>query len=144
MRIDGNTTLSEIVSTDELSHSWLTKGIQKEDHKYVKREWKNGRWVYYYEDDLTNQKGSNYRTKEQREAEKAAAERQKREAAQKQKHKTKATEEFIEDVAVAITTGYEYVMSRLNQRVVDVLRGESDPVDWSEAEERAKDRLGID
>lgn len=60
MRIDGNTTLSEIVSTDELSHSWLTKGVQKEDHKYVKRVKKNGKWKYYYDWDELKKDTKNF------------------------------------------------------------------------------------
>lgn len=37
----------------ELYH-WLKKGESKEDHKYVRREWKNGRWVYYYNENPTD------------------------------------------------------------------------------------------
>lgn len=40
---------------DYLYH-WLKKGEQKEDHKYIRREWKNGRWVYYYADKQGNRK----------------------------------------------------------------------------------------
>lgn len=51
MRITPNTTLGELYheepSSDELQH-WLKKGEQKDDHKYIKREWKNGRWQYWY------------------------------------------------------------------------------------------------
>lgn len=32
-----------------LCHWGLKKGEEKEDHKYTKREWKNGRWVYWYD-----------------------------------------------------------------------------------------------
>lgn len=32
----------------ELYHGLFGKGKPKENHKYIKREWKNGRWVYYY------------------------------------------------------------------------------------------------
>lgn len=39
------------VTDDELSHAWLKKGEQKKDHKYIKREWKNGKWRYYYDYD---------------------------------------------------------------------------------------------
>ena len=38
------------MSEDEYLQHWgLKKGEEKEDHKYIKREWKNGRWQYYYE-----------------------------------------------------------------------------------------------
>lgn len=48
MRIDGNTPLSELTHSDSLSHAWLKKGEQAEKHKYVKREWKNNKWKYWY------------------------------------------------------------------------------------------------
>ena len=38
------------------------KGGARKDHKYIKREWKNGRWVYYYADDLKKQSESNDKT----------------------------------------------------------------------------------
>lgn len=35
-----------VVYSDELCH-WA-KGSTNKDHKYIRREWKNGRWRYYY------------------------------------------------------------------------------------------------
>lgn len=35
-------------------------GWKKKDAKYVKREWKNGRWQYYYPEDLMSERGSKY------------------------------------------------------------------------------------
>lgn len=35
-----------VVYSDELCHG--IKGWTKPGHKYLKREWKNGRWRYYY------------------------------------------------------------------------------------------------
>lgn len=35
-----------VVYSDELCH-WA-KGSVGKNHKYLKREWKNGRWHYYY------------------------------------------------------------------------------------------------
>lgn len=35
-----------VVYSDELCH-WA-KGSTTKNHKYIKREWKNGRWRYYY------------------------------------------------------------------------------------------------
>ena len=29
------------------------KGSERPNHKYIRREWKNGRWYYYYEDSVT-------------------------------------------------------------------------------------------
>jgi hypothetical protein len=49
-------------SNDELQHAWLKKGQAKEDHKYIKREWKNGRWVYYYDSDTSAKNSSKYNT----------------------------------------------------------------------------------
>ena len=39
---------------NELMHWGIKKGEARDDHKYVKREWKNGRWVYTYPEDLKN------------------------------------------------------------------------------------------
>lgn len=39
--------------SSELYHAWLKKGEQSENHKYIRREWKNGRWVYYYDSDTS-------------------------------------------------------------------------------------------
>lgn len=44
MRPDGS-----FISEDELYHWGLFKSKPREDHKYIKREWKNGRWKYYYD-----------------------------------------------------------------------------------------------
>ena len=34
-----------------LVHRFAGKGEPREDHKYISREWKNGKWVYTYKDD---------------------------------------------------------------------------------------------
>ena len=44
--------------SEELVH-WLKRGEQAEDHKYVKREWRNGRWQYWYANDNLGNKTSN-------------------------------------------------------------------------------------
>ena len=31
----------------------VPRGSARPDHKYIKREWRNGRWYYYYEDTNT-------------------------------------------------------------------------------------------
>ena len=53
----------QIYSEDELKHiapiaskASPLKGIEKENHKYIKREWKNNRWVYTYPEDLAGKK----------------------------------------------------------------------------------------
>lgn len=61
---------------NELYHSWIRKGGQRADHKYTRREWKSGHWVYYYDDGTTtvdHEKGQNYKTVEQVKAQKDAA-----------------------------------------------------------------------
>lgn len=61
----------------ELRHAWLRKGEQAEDHKYTRRVWRNGRWVYYYDDGTTTTdypKGQNYKTVDQVKRERAATE----------------------------------------------------------------------
>lgn len=42
--------------SDELYHFGIRKGWTKKNHKYIKREWKNGRWVYYYPSDLMSER----------------------------------------------------------------------------------------
>lgn len=49
--------------SNELYHAWLKKGETSDDHKYIRREWKNGRWVYYYEDKKGNRHDSKIFTK---------------------------------------------------------------------------------
>ena len=41
-----------------LCHAFRDDSYQKEDHKYTKREWKNGRWVYTYDEDTKDTKSS--------------------------------------------------------------------------------------
>lgn len=48
------------VSEDELYHWGTKKGEQKKDHKYISREWKNGRWVYTYEEDRNNRSNQTF------------------------------------------------------------------------------------
>lgn len=48
---------------EELYHAWGGKGTQRKDHKYISREWVNGKWVYYYRDLKGNKKQSNLLTK---------------------------------------------------------------------------------
>lgn len=50
------------MTEQELYHAWLKKGAAKDDHKYIKREWKNGRWVYYYDSDTSAKNYSKYNT----------------------------------------------------------------------------------
>lgn len=130
----------------ELQHAWLKKGEQAEDHKYIRREWRNNRWVYYYDTDLKNQLGYNYRSTSEIEAERKAKEEQRRVQQEKQKvkdDKIKAAASVAVNIIEFVATGREWVDSRLSQKVVDVIRGDADPLDWSEANERAKRKLGI-
>lgn len=39
----------DFISTDELRHWGFKSGREKENHKYISREWKNGRWRYVYQ-----------------------------------------------------------------------------------------------
>ena len=38
------------LADDELMHWGIKKGEAKKDHKYIRRYWKNNRWVYVYDD----------------------------------------------------------------------------------------------
>lgn len=40
-----------LTSNGELYHAARKSGWEKEDHKYIKREWKKGKWVYTYPSD---------------------------------------------------------------------------------------------
>lgn len=48
MEVTKDTLLSDLCHSEELTH-WLGKGEAASDHKYTKREWKNGRWQYWYD-----------------------------------------------------------------------------------------------
>lgn len=52
------TPSGDFAPVSELRHAFQ-KGAEREQHKYVKREWKNGRWQYFYPEDL---KGGNKMT----------------------------------------------------------------------------------
>lgn len=108
----------------ELYHA-VKKGSIKADHKYVRREWKHGRWVYYYEDDTADEKpiGQNYKTVEQREQERIAAENEKIEAEAKIKAKEKRIEKVATTIEEIIDKGkkaVDKVTHILNSRIVDL------------------------
>lgn len=42
----------------ELYHGLFDKGKPRDDHKYIKREWKNGRWQYTYKTDTKSKSSS--------------------------------------------------------------------------------------
>ena len=48
MEVTKDTLLSDLFHSEDLTH-WLGKGEAASDHKYTKREWKNGRWQYWYD-----------------------------------------------------------------------------------------------
>lgn len=49
-KLTPNNSLNELHEFDnELIHWGLKKGQARKEHKYIKREWKNGRWRYYYD-----------------------------------------------------------------------------------------------
>lgn len=44
---------------DYISHSQMTNSSgARSDHKYVYREWGNGRWIYYYPEDLATMRNT--------------------------------------------------------------------------------------
>ena len=61
-RVSGDTPLSALTHADDELYHWLKKGEEADNHKYTKREWKNGKWVYYYDND-TSKKSSNAQNK---------------------------------------------------------------------------------
>lgn len=71
-----------ITSNGELRHAAPNRGWEKDDHKYVKREWKNGRWQYTYPN---NAKQNNTAKKTGKTANTSA--------------KSKVSKEYLEEVA---------------------------------------------
>ena len=51
-----------LTSDGELYHASTKNGEERANHKYISREWKNGRWVYTYSYDSGSErpKGQNY------------------------------------------------------------------------------------
>lgn len=42
------TSNGSFINSNELYHWGIQKGQERPNHKYIKRDWKNGRWVYTY------------------------------------------------------------------------------------------------
>lgn len=42
------TSNGSFINSDELYHWGIQKGQERPNHKYIKRDWKNGHWVYTY------------------------------------------------------------------------------------------------
>ena len=42
------TSNGSFIDSNELYHWGIQKGQERPNHKYIEREWKNGRWVYTY------------------------------------------------------------------------------------------------
>lgn len=49
MDITKDTLISELFHADDDLTHWMKRGETADDHKYTKREWKNGRWQYWYD-----------------------------------------------------------------------------------------------
>lgn len=80
-------------------YHWLKKGDAADEHKYIRREWRHGRWYYYY-DEPENDKptGQNYQTQREAEAKKAAREKVKdlnKAVAEAESERASKTEESI-------------------------------------------------
>lgn len=117
---------------NELYHAWLRKGEAAPDHKYLYREWKNGRWVYYYD---TGKKlepiGQNYRTAAQVEQERAAAATARAEVQAQSDARTERIRALDRAFDSLINKGRTYLNSLdtlLNSRVSDI----GDMFDWFE------------
>ena len=110
---------------NELCHA-MRKGAQKADHKYIYREWKNGRWVYYYEDGTRLKelpKGMNYKTNKQVKTEQKATEAAKVELKVKEEEKTARKEHTVAKMTELSNKGKDFLKSLdfvLNTRVADL------------------------
>lgn len=85
---------------DELYHKWNGKGTQRANHKYTRREWKNGHWVYYYDDGTSEvmKPGQNYLTIEQAKKERD----EERKSISERQNKAKIEQEKIVEVSKKI------------------------------------------
>lgn len=91
--------------------SSFIRGTQRANHKYIRREYKNGKWVYYYEDGKSVKelpKGQNYKTKQQVEEEQQATEAAKVES----DNKAKAAAKKKADVEARVNSKIDRTISR--------------------------------
>ena len=116
----------------ELYHVSPRRGYQKKNHKYVYREWKNGHWVYHYEDGTQTTdypKGQNYKTAEQRKQEENAAKAAAADKSAREKEKAKQADIFYSRMGELIDKGVQAVENigrLLNTKVVDL----PDSIEW--------------
>ena len=112
----------------ELYHKWLRKGEAADDHKYTRREWRNGRWYYYYDDGTTTKdypKGQNYKTFEQAKTEKAARDAkiaEMRNNASKTSASSKTITSMLEDQIKAGTDAISKLEYFMMSRFADLTR----------------------
>lgn len=116
--------------------SYSTRGSQRENHKYIRREWRNGRWVYFYDNELGSNeypKGQNYKTYEQREQERkeaaAQAAAEKARAEEKQRKKDEAVNTFAKVTYEIISRGQralERISDFLSTPVIETFRRHDD------------------
>lgn len=110
----------------KLQHSAMQKGQQKDNHKYIYREWKNGRWVYYYEDDVRTDKtaiGSNYKTPNDVERERKAKESAKANKLAKEKEKKDKETRVFNTIENAVNRGkkaFEKIDILMTTNIVDL------------------------
>lgn len=117
---------------NELYHVTPRRGYTKPDHKYLRREWRNGRWVYFYEDESKAKeypKGQNYKTAEQREQERkdaaAAAANEKARSEKKTSDRDDRIKKFADAVDSVIDKGkkaLDRISNFLSTPVVDTFR----------------------
>ena len=111
---------------NELYHNWINKGGQRADHKYTRREWKNGHWVYYYNDGVStvdHEKGQNYKTvdqvKAQKDAEKAAVTKRQAEIKARQ-DKIEKTNSAFNDVVKRGESAIKPLQDLMDMSLIDI------------------------
>lgn len=113
------------VSKDDLCHKWYKKGDEADEHKYTRREWKNGRWVYYYEDgskSSTSKSTRNYITQAEAEQKRKEEEQKRKDALAKKVEKEKRAAEIDAGFDRLVSKGkemFEKFKSILATRIVD-------------------------
>ena len=97
-------------------------GSTRKTHKYIKREWKNGRWVYYYDEDAYPI-GQNYKTAEQIDEIRALNDESIRQMKDRNKRKQERIDKTFETLDKYVTKGQEFLKKLdklMHTRVIDL------------------------
>lgn len=120
-------SLTKDTPISELMHS----ESPRTNHKYRKREWKNGRWRYWYEDGEKDERpiGQNYTTPGEDKPSEAADKKGKAEK------EDSDLEKKIAKVGRYIEAAKTWIKDIMQTPAIDHLTGKDKPITWQRAKE---------